>query len=126
MLADKVVAKEALNVAKNAQKGTEELKPSAASAFVMASAYKFDKGSFEEALKAANQALDLDPRNLVAMVAKARALKRLGRVQEALDITNEALKLPDVATPNENLGVLLYNKACYTLLLKPEAVAQGL
>ncbi len=46
---------------------------------------------------------------------KGRALKRVGRVREALAAADEGLELPGV--PPRARSSLLYNKACYTALL---------
>ncbi len=123
---EKVIAKEALTIAKEAGKEakeagkeTEALKLSASAAFVVASLYKIDKGSFGEALEAANKALELDSNNLRAIVAKARALKRLGKIREALAAVDDALARADVKATAEDRGVLLYNRACYNLLMNP-------
>jgi hypothetical protein len=120
------LAQEALDVANDAKRQADRLKSSAASAFVIASLYKFDKGLYEEALKAADEALGLDPDNIGGAVAKARALKRLARVAEAIAVIERALRLPKEIVENENEGVLLYNKACYRLLLEPGAVDEVL
>jgi uncharacterized membrane protein YeaQ/YmgE (transglycosylase-associated protein family) len=125
MAGEKVIAKEALKVAKSAQKDTESLKITASAAFVSASYYEADKGSLDKALQAADEALELDPSNVAASIAKARALKRMTKVNEALEIINAALKRPDLAGTSD-LGVLLYNKACYKLLIAPEAVDEAL
>lgn len=126
MAGEKVLAKEALALAKSAQKDTHELKTSASSAFVIASLYKYDKGLYDEALKAAEEALESDPTNVRATVAKARALKKLGKINDALVVTNEALQSSRVVLAKEDRGTLLYNKACYTLLLNPQAVDETL
>jgi hypothetical protein len=120
------LAQEALDVANDAKRQANQLKSSAASAFVIASLYKFDKGLYEEALKAADEALGLEPDNIGGAVAKARALKRLARLTEALVVIDGALRLPKEIVENENEGVLLYNKACYRLLLEPGATDEVL
>jgi len=112
------LAKDAMKVAKDAQGQAEDLRANQASAFVIASLYKYDHGLFDEALKAAEQALELAPSDVPAIIAKARALKRLGRVKEALDITEAALKRPVSQVGGPDYGALLYNSLCYKLLLQ--------
>jgi hypothetical protein len=53
------------------------------------------------------------------MNVKARALKQLNRIPEALAAVQEALRLPmgEDAGSQESYGVVLYNKVCYGLLL---------
>lgn len=120
------LAQEALDVAKETKKKTEKLEASAASAYVIASLYKYDHGLYEEALKAAEEALKLDSNDVAAIIAKARALKRLGDVQGAMNVVNAALGRPRPPIEDEDRGALLYNKACYTLLLNAAAVDETL
>jgi len=123
---EKVIAKEALSIAQKAGKETEALKTSSADAFVVASLYKFDKELYGEALEAANDALALNPTNVKAVVAKGRALKKLGNVKEALSTVDKALKQSDLKLTDQNRGVLLYNKACYLLLVNPTGTEEAL
>ncbi len=50
-------------------------------------------GRYEEALKAIDTALDINPRNEVAWVNKGNALTRMGRLMDALRCFNAALKV---------------------------------
>jgi tetratricopeptide (TPR) repeat protein len=76
------------------------------------------KNLLEDALRSINEALTIYSENKdSAEYAKARVfkgyiLKRLGRIQEALDIINEQLESGRV-TP-----ITLYNKACYLYMLR--------
>lgn len=68
-------------------------------------------GKPQEALDMANLALEMDPKNVNAYGEKARALKRLNRTEEALQAVEEGLKVKG------DKAALLYNRACYKLLL---------
>jgi len=50
-------------------------------------------GRYEEALRAIDQALDINPRNEVAWVNKGNALTKLGRLVDALRCFNAAIKV---------------------------------
>jgi tetratricopeptide (TPR) repeat protein len=67
---------------------------------------------WEAALRFAEQAIQSDPNYANAYIEKGRALKRLGKVQEALETVEEALR----RFPNE--AKALYNRACYRCLLR--------
>jgi len=56
--------------------------------------------------------LQYDAKNIYAYVEKARALKRLNKLQEALDTVEQGLRIQ----PNDHR--LLYNRACYKAILK--------
>jgi hypothetical protein len=91
-------------------------------------------GNFDEALNYANQAIESDPKSAVALVTKARALKRkAGRAdyqsQEGKALLNQAVALIDWAIALEpNKGESFYNKACYQALLgaNPDVVLASL
>ncbi|HEU5350980.1 MAG TPA: hypothetical protein VFU55_05245 [Terracidiphilus sp.] len=80
-------------------------------------------GRFDEALNYANQAIESDPKSAVAVVTKARALKRKAdkvnyQSQEGKAFLNQAVALIDWAialAPDK--GESFYNKACYQALL---------
>jgi hypothetical protein len=66
---------------------------------------------YEEALKLLDAAMEKNPNYVNNYIEKGRALKRLGRIREALTVLQEALKIEP-----ENPKVL-YNMACYKALL---------
>jgi tetratricopeptide (TPR) repeat protein len=68
-------------------------------------------GKPADALEMTSLALEMDPKNASAYGEKGRALKRLNRVGQALAEVEEGLKLKPDKAP------LLYNRACYKLLL---------
>lgn len=71
--------------------------------------------SFEKGLTLAELALKHDPKWVNAYIEKGRALKRLGRIEEALRSVQEALAIQ----PSDPKA--LYNRACYNCLLgKPK------
>lgn len=116
---------EALATAKTAQRGVQRLVQPSAMAYVLEAREQIISERFSEALASAQKALDLDPANIRAFNAKARALKRLGQIRDAYETVNEALRLPMSSDPNsrENRGVLIYNRVCYGILvgaLSPE------
>lgn len=76
---------------------------------------KINQGEFDQALELARRALAGSSRDLGAYIEKGRALKRLGRVQEALQTVEEGLKVKG-DDPR-----LLYNRACYLSLLRQDA-----
>ncbi len=73
-----------------------------------------ERREVNEALESSDKALKLDPNNIGAHFQKARALRHLGKVEEALATINEALGLqPDETYEAE----CLYNRACYMAIL---------
>ncbi|MCP3433408.1 hypothetical protein [Stutzerimonas stutzeri] len=78
------------------------------------------KNLLNEALNCINEAITIyrEDKNSAeygkAMVFKGYILKRLGRIQEALDIVNEEINSGKI-TP-----ITLYNKACYLYLLEKD------
>ena len=72
---------------------------------------KINQRDFESGLKLAQRALEASPRDAEAYIEKGRALKRLGRLNEALQSVEEGLN----ARPDDPR--LLYNRACYRSLL---------
>jgi tetratricopeptide (TPR) repeat protein len=68
-----------------------------------------------EALENTELALKEDPKYYRAYVEKGRALKRLGRIKEALEAVEESLKIQ----PAQNAAAF-YNRACYKVLLGQE------
>ncbi|MGX1125519.1 hypothetical protein [Pseudomonas sp. HLS-6 TE3448] len=74
----------------------------------------------EDALKCINEAISVysedksSPEYDKARVFKGYILKRLGRIQEALEIVNEQIQAGQI-TP-----ITLYNKACYLYLLEKD------
>lgn len=103
-----------LRLAEEKAKATakEEVAPSAAIAYAYA-ATQMNNGGQEiaKALEMAEMALKYDPKSLHAYVEKARALKRMGKIKEALATVEEAVRIK----PEEPR--LLYNRACYKSLL---------
>jgi len=92
---------------------TAEVAPSAAVSYAFAATNLINTGeSIPKALEMAELALRYDPNSVHALIEKARALKRLGKVQEALATIEEAVRL----RPHEPKS--LYNRACYKSILK--------
>jgi tetratricopeptide (TPR) repeat protein len=112
--------KDALKRTSQIEKDVEKLSDSSAMTYVLESREQYKVKRFAEALSSADRALEIDPANIRAMNAKARALKQLNRLPEAFAVINEALtwKRGTDTQSSENYGVLLYNKACYGLLLQ--------
>jgi tetratricopeptide (TPR) repeat protein len=79
--------------------------------YTLQATYFLRDGRPQEALDMTNLALKLDPKNVNAYGEKARALRRLNRLEEALLLVEEGLKIKGDKAP------LLYNRACYKLLL---------
>lgn len=79
------------------------------------------KNLLEEALKCINEAITIYSDNTSSAeydksrVYKGYILKRLGRIQEALDIVNEQIQA------GRTTPITLYNKACYLYLLQKES-----
>ena len=90
----------------------EEIKEASALAYNQAAEQNIRNGvELEAALKWADRAISIDPSLHSAYVTKGRALKRLGRVDDAVAVLDEVLRLkPDYA-------YALYNRACYKLAL---------
>jgi tetratricopeptide (TPR) repeat protein len=70
-----------------------------------------DRGQLTEAMESVRQAIAADPKFVSAYVEKGRILKRMGKLEEALDTVEEGLKI------EANNPQLLYNQACYECLL---------
>jgi tetratricopeptide (TPR) repeat protein len=84
----------------------------AATVYTSTATNMINKGLYvEEALEVLKSALDSDPTYTGAWVEKGRALKKLGRVKEALDAVDQALKIDPKKVE------ALYNRACYLALL---------
>lgn len=111
--------REALDRATNAEEQVERLAGTSSMTYVLESREQYKEGRFTEAIETADKALSLDPTNVRAMNCKARALKKLGRVEEAWTIMEQASAMPRGTdqSSRENYGVILYNKICYSLLL---------
>lgn len=90
-------------------------------------------GQYEEALRAIDRALDINPRNEVAWVNKGNALTKLGRFVDALRCFNAALKVnPGYEVAWNNKGNALarlgrYEEAlrCYEKALDIDATYRG-
>jgi len=92
---------------------TTEVAPPAAATYAFAATELIRTGeSIPKALEMAELALRYDPKSIHALIEKARALKRLGKVEEALATIEEALRI----RPDEPKS--LYNRACYMSILK--------
>ena len=52
---------------------------------------------FEEALQAAESAMEIDPKNRTGLLLKTAALMHLGRLDKALETSNKQLQLDDDA-----------------------------
>ena len=76
---------------------------------------KINQGEIEEGLRLAERALAGSSRDIEAYIEKGRALRRLGRIQEALQTVEEGLKM------KSDDPRLLYNRACYLSLLRKDA-----
>ena len=76
----------------------------------------------ERALEMSEAAIKADPKYIKAYVTKARALKRLNKLNEAVEVLNKAL----VVQPGYPYA--LYNRACYGALLRlpPETILADL
>ncbi|WP_037469776.1 YEATS-associated helix-containing protein, partial [Shewanella marina] len=70
------------------------------------------KHEFEEALILMNQYLEYNPKDSNSLCRKAFCLKRVGRIEKALEAINAAIGSLD--KPN---GIYFFNKACYMTLL---------
>jgi len=90
-------------------------------------------GQYEEALRAIDRALDINPRNEVAWVNKGNALTKMGRVVDALRSFNAALKVnPRYEVAWNNKGNALarlgrYDEAlrCYEKALEIDEAYRG-
>ncbi len=113
------MVKEALSRATRAEEGVERLIDPSVMTYILESREQYRAKRYSEALGSANKALQMDPTSVRAMNVKARALKQLGRLDEAYALIKEALSQKFSADQNalENRGVVLYNKVCYGLLL---------
>src|SRR5579875_2847976 len=105
---------------------TKKLKESGATSLVSASIVQYEQGDFQAALTAAQKALEMEPRNIAATVAKARALKKLGKLAEALDVTQARLDKPASTDTAAQRAALIYNVVCYRLLLSKIQTTEAL
>lgn len=105
------VKTEASAAAATAQSAQHDANKATAIGYALQATVLLREGKPKEALDVANLALELDPKNATAYGEKARALKRLNRLDEALLVVEEGLKIKSDKAP------LLYNRACYKLLL---------
>ena len=93
------------------QRVKEDLTPVAMAAYEETVTRLNNEGKLGRALDLIERLLQYDSKNIYAYVEKARALKRLGKVQEALHTVEQALLIK----PNDPR--LLYNRACYKAIL---------
>jgi tetratricopeptide (TPR) repeat protein len=113
----RAVAKEEAEAAA-AEKVEERVAPTAATAYATSAAHKLmfsNEDEYHEALKLAGLALQNEPGLSYASLVKGVALKRLGRVEEALAAVEEGLKIH----PGD--ARLRYNRACYLALLNKDS-----
>jgi tetratricopeptide (TPR) repeat protein len=82
----------------------------AAENFTQNARRKIDSALFQEGLELAEKAIRADRRFVRAYIEKGRALKRLGRLDDALSTIQYALRI------EPNNARLLYNRACYHCL----------
>ena len=87
----------------------------AAVAYTYAARDAINAGETAEALQIVSMALQNDPNHAGAWIEEGRALRRLGRVKEALVSLEKALKA------NPEKAEAFYNRACYNLLLGKSA-----
>lgn len=105
-----VAKEEARQVAKEESRSL--VNPTKAIAYTLTATNLINAGrDFETALDILEKALDSDPKNAGAWVERGRALKKLGRIQEALEAVEQALKIDPKKVE------ALYNRACYNALL---------
>jgi hypothetical protein len=105
------VKTEASAATATAQSARHDANTATALGYALQATVLIREGKPKEALDVAKLALELDPKNATAYGEKARALKRLNRLDEALLAVEEGLKIKNDKAP------LLYNRACYKLLL---------
>jgi tetratricopeptide (TPR) repeat protein len=94
-----------------AQSAQDSARKATAMGYTLQATSMLRDGKPAEALELAKLSLELDPDYASAYGEKARALKRLNRLDEALVAVEEGLKIQSDKAP------LLYNRACYRLLL---------
>lgn len=94
-----------------AQSAQDSARKATAMGYTLQATSMLRDGKPAEALELTKLALKLDPDYASAYGEKARALKRLNRLDEALLAVEEGLKIQGDKAP------LLYNRACYKLLL---------
>jgi tetratricopeptide (TPR) repeat protein len=93
------------DAARSAVNDSLRLNPENEDSFALLSAIELGRGDWPAALKAAEQALVLDPENVEATNFRAMALVRLGRKGEATDAVDFALnRAPDNALSHANQG----------------------
>jgi tetratricopeptide (TPR) repeat protein len=86
--------------------------PSAATIYALAAGNALDTNQpLEEAMKFAEKAIEIDRSNLSGYIEKGRVLKRLNRVEEALDLMEQTAR-------NRRDPSVMYNLGCYRALLK--------
>lgn len=112
-----VQAKEAKVEAQSAQ---QKANRATAMGYTLEAIHLTRKEEPNEALIMAQSALELDPTYANAYGEKGRALRRLGRLEEALAAVEEGLKV------DKNKAELLYNRACYKVLLGKASSAEVL
>jgi len=89
----------------------KEIRQPASITYTMEAITTTNNGFPTAGLALAERALKLDPNHVGAHLEKGRALKRLGKLQEALAAVEQALKV------DQNSARALYNRACYRFLL---------
>lgn len=77
--------------------------------------------SYEDAL-ATFRTLERQDATLLPIVWQGRALKRLGRLPEAIEVLSEGLRLRGARGDNFRRAVALWNLACYRTLLNEHSM----
>ncbi len=78
-----------------------------------------DQEKYDEAIKAYDEAIRLDPNHAAAWILKGGALAKQGKYDEAIKIIDEAIRLdPKVAAAWGLKGVVLHNQSKYDEAIK--------
>lgn len=105
------IAEDVRRTTKKLESNAQEIADVRATALGALARTLVENGLFEQAIAEADRALAEDPNLVLGYIEKARALKRLGRLDDALASVNAGLgRWPDH-------GKLLFNRACYRTLL---------